>query len=208
MSQGFYVSTRRGVVQAFAVPIEHTTQILGAYPDGRPRLGDAMAVLNRDFCYVDARGIEHWALDGMPTDGISIPRLLWRCCGHPFGRYFMAAVIHDDGCYYANSLPPGNERDAARAMIDDLFGEMCLWLDPSAPRVAAMWRQAVKMGGRMSSRGAPQPYYATDLAEVYDSMKLRHMLWPVLERMDVSPEGQALRERRMLAGRAAPRLAA
>jgi hypothetical protein len=144
----------------------------------------------------------------MPTDGISIPRLLWRCCGHPFGRYFMAAVLHDDGCYYANSLAVGTERDAARAMIDDLFGEMCLWLDPSAPKVAAAWRQAVKIGGMASRHCDPQPYYATDLAEVYDQMKLRHMIYPVLERMDVSPEGQALREQRMMAGRAAIKEAA
>jgi hypothetical protein len=39
-------------------------------------------------------------------------------------------------------------------------------------------------------------------------MKLRHMLYPVLERMDVSPEGQALREQRMMAGRAAIKEAA
>ena len=200
--QGFYVQTRAGLVPALAAPIEHTTQILGAYPDGRPRLGDALAVLSRDFGYLDAGGRWHWALDGMPTDGISIPRLCWRIAGHPFGRYFRAALIHDDGCYYANSLPPGPDRDAARATIDDLFGEMCLFLAPDAPTTAAAWRQAVRIGGRMSRGAQAQPYYAADLPATYQRMRIEHMLFPVLERLDITPEGQALREMRMRAGRA------
>ena len=209
MKQGFYVANRNGVVPAFDVPISHTLQMIGTFPDGRPRWGNKpYAIVNRDFGYLDARGVWHWALDGMPSDGISMPRILWRVYGHPFGTYFMPAVIHDEGCYYANSLPAGPQRDAARAMIDDLFGEMCLFVTPDRPKTAASFAQGVRIGAWSSRRADPQSYYATDLAEVYDQMKLRHMLYPVLERMDVSPDGQALREQRMLAGRAAIQRAA
>ena len=51
---------------------------------------------------------------GFLTDGASIPRFLWRLCGHPMAtRRFPVAVIHD----YLYSEPGGR----SRAEVDELY---------------------------------------------------------------------------------------
>ena len=45
---------------------------------------------------------------GFVTDGASIPRFLWRLCGHPMStRRFPAAVIHD--WLYSGAVPCDNK---------------------------------------------------------------------------------------------------
>lgn len=44
---------------------------------------------------VYALGTRYVVPAGTLTDGASIPRVLWPIVGHPMGRYYPAAVVHD-----------------------------------------------------------------------------------------------------------------
>ena len=80
-------------------------------------LGETDAVLMDDW-HVEVRGHYFDIPSGTRTDGASIPRLLWRVCGHPLmAPRVYAAICHDwlyqhgweigidrkeaDECYYA-----------------------------------------------------------------------------------------------------------
>lgn len=80
-------------------------------------LGETEAVLMENWS-VDVRGHQFVIAVGASTDGASIPRFLWRLCGHPLqAPRVYAALLHDylyrngwrlgisrkeaDECYYA-----------------------------------------------------------------------------------------------------------
>lgn len=42
---------------------------------------------------------------GFVTDGASIPRFLWRVCGHPFSPYAVAPALAHDALYRSRLLP-------------------------------------------------------------------------------------------------------
>lgn len=89
-------------------------------------LGETEAVLMEDWTVYDVCGFRFKVPAGARTDGASIPRFLWRLCGHPLqAPRVYAALLHDwlygnggcddgdwtwpsdllredaDGCYYA-----------------------------------------------------------------------------------------------------------
>jgi len=58
-------------------------------------LGETEAVLAEDWT-VRVRGYEFVVPAGTRTDGASIPRILWRVCGHPLqAPRVYAGVLHD-----------------------------------------------------------------------------------------------------------------
>ena len=80
-------------------------------------LGETDAVLMEDWHINDVCGYRFTVPSGTRTDGASIPRFLWRLCGHPLqAPRVYAATLHDwlyggaamgitrkeaDRCYYA-----------------------------------------------------------------------------------------------------------
>ena len=80
-------------------------------------LGEKEAVLMEDWHVDDVCGYRFTVPSGTRTDGASIPRFLWRVCGHPLqAPRVYAATLHDwlyggaelgitrkeaDRCYYA-----------------------------------------------------------------------------------------------------------
>jgi len=83
-------------------------------------LGETDAVLMEDWHIDDVCGFRFTVPAGTRTDGASIPRFLWRICGHPLQvpRVY-AALLHDwlygdfeltapaihDSRYYGSALP-------------------------------------------------------------------------------------------------------
>ena len=58
-------------------------------------LGETEAVLMEDW-HVEVLGVEFTVPAGTTTDGASIPRFLWRLCGHPLqAPRVYAALLHD-----------------------------------------------------------------------------------------------------------------
>ena len=52
-----------------------------------------------DFSFYDPDGKRWHVPKGEPTDGASIPKVLWTVLGHPFDPDFInAAIIHDHFC--------------------------------------------------------------------------------------------------------------
>jgi hypothetical protein len=71
------------------------------------------------FSYEDAYGHTLTAEPGFPTDGASIPRVLWAVVGSPFtGKYPKAAVIHDVGCVTHKYTWQETDRIFFDAMLD------------------------------------------------------------------------------------------
>ena len=94
--------------------------------------------LDEPFGYCTIGG-DPWPVPaGFRTDGASIPRLLWRCIGHPFRTaYVEAAVVHD--YLYSTQLP-------TRRYCDAVFHEAMLESGCSAGQAWAMWF-GVRVGG-------------------------------------------------------------
>jgi hypothetical protein len=154
-------------------------------------------ILMADLLYVTADGRWFWAMYGMPFDGLSIPWLAQRWAGQPLGRLLPDGAIHDHGCYWSNSLPSGPLRDAARLEIDLVFREGCDYLRPEHPKVNVLWGKAVRCGALRSKWAKVQPFYGDDLIGYYYRLGLQDQLPVVCDGLDLSPEGQALRESRM-----------
>jgi hypothetical protein len=116
--------------------------------------GGRYALLVLPLSYKDLRGRIHTAHEGMPTDGLSIPRFFWRSAGAPMRHPCLrAAVIHDHYCFKSRSLPPGPDRAALRAAADRLFREMCKACGAGAA-MAGIYYAAVRVGA-WGSRNAP-----------------------------------------------------
>lgn len=154
-------------------------------------------ILMADLLYVTSWGAWHWAMYGMPFDGLSIPWLLQRWAGQPLGRLLRGGATHDHGCYWANSLPAGEEREAARLEIDLVFRDACLYLRPEHPIADAAWGKAVRCGALSSRWARQQAFYGDDLIAYYDRLGLIDQIPVVVDGMDLTPAGQELRERRM-----------
>jgi hypothetical protein len=59
--------------------------------------GDKVLVrLLETIAYVDSRDVWHYTHKGRVSDGGSKPPIVWPVFGHPFGRYLMAYLQHDD----------------------------------------------------------------------------------------------------------------
>jgi len=159
--QGFYVRDTNGWERIRGVPLDH---LYG-------KKAWKWAVLRRDFCYVDKHGGVHVAYIGFPFNGLSIPRLLWRVCGHPWGINLAAGVIHDILRAMAHSLPPGERRDELCLHGDMLFAEMLEFIG-NCKVVERAWYRAVRLGS-WQTRNKPQtPDYATDLQAYYKCVGL------------------------------------
>jgi len=81
-----------------------------------PIWGEQHAVLMEDWHIQEVCGFEFTVPAGTQTDGASIPRFLWRVCGHPLEvpRVY-AAVLHD--WLYAY----GSEMGISRAVADSCY---------------------------------------------------------------------------------------
>ena len=78
---------------------------------------------------------------GFTTDGASIPRLLWRLCGHPFeAPRIYAAIRHD--WHYSGGDPSVNRKDADRIYRSDM---LALGVGPWKARVEYL---ALRLCGR------------------------------------------------------------
>ena len=74
-------------------------------------LGETEAVLMEDW-HVEVLGVEFVVPAGTTTDGASIPRFLWRLCGHPLqAPRVYAALLHD--YIYRNAQRLGISRKQA-----------------------------------------------------------------------------------------------
>jgi len=155
--QGFYTLDTDGWEMAVSVPSDHLIY------------HSKYVILRRDFAYVDKRGGVHIATIGFPFDGLSIPRILWRIAGNPFGTNLAAGVIHDVLCALANSRPPGKERDQIRAGADSLFAEMLEYLD-NRQIVIGTWCWFVRAASLAVSRRKAHPDYRTHLREYYQML--------------------------------------
>ncbi|PWG61755.1 DUF1353 domain-containing protein [Spiribacter halobius] len=81
---------------------------------------------------VYALGTRHVVPAGFVTDGASIPRALWPIVGHPMGRYWPAAVVHDH--LVRQPATPRSEADAVFRVLLRRLG-------------VAWWRRAVLYAG-------------------------------------------------------------
>ena len=103
--------------------------IEGILPDGR-------------VLYLDVKA-------GFRFDGASIPRILWRVCGHPLEAPRIAAALAHDWIYASKMV--------SRADADLIYRTICAWVGISAFCRNEIWRaQAVRMGGveRAHRRGS------------------------------------------------------
>jgi len=156
-AQGYYERIAEAWLPAVSVPCSH---LMAPH--------DRYAVLYHQWLYVDRKGAPHVAGEGFPLDGLTIPRILWRVAGHPWGRHLAAGVIHDSDCAIALSFPPGDHRDRLRLHADELFHEGLEYLGASAA-TASIWYASVRVGSLASAirRKPAEPDYRFDLEGYY-----------------------------------------
>lgn len=90
-----------------------------------PILGETDAVLMEDWPVDDVFGFRFVVPAGTMTDGASIPRFLWRVCGHPLqAPRVYAAMLHDWLYAGVDSDKPASARpsDVTRKEAD-----LCYW---------------------------------------------------------------------------------
>lgn len=84
---------------------------------------------------VGAKTYTIWIKAGFKFDGASIPRLLWRLCGHPFEAPRIAAALAHDWLYRAQVTTRGE--------ADKIFNAICKKVGMSAwrtgPEYYALW---------------------------------------------------------------------
>ena len=66
---------------------------------------------------VDGKKYSFWIKSGFEFDGASIPRALWRLCGHPLEAPRIAAALVHDWLYRAQLTDRGT--------ADDIFSALC-----------------------------------------------------------------------------------
>lgn len=82
------------------------------------RLNEHNYELEGNLSYKNSE-IKVTALHGMPTDGSSIPKVMWNVIGSPFvGNYVRSSIIHD-ALYTSQGLGKLNKNQ-----VDSLFLEM------------------------------------------------------------------------------------
>jgi hypothetical protein len=72
-----------------------------------------------------------WIKAGFEFDGASIPRFLWRLCGHPLEAPRIAAALVHDWLYRAQLTN--------RETADDIFNALCKEVGMSAWRTGPEW---------------------------------------------------------------------
>lgn len=79
----------------------------------------------------DGSVFEFWIKAGFVFDGASIPRFLWRLCGHPLEAPRIAAALIHDWLYRAHLI----DREAA----DDIFNAICKAVGMTCLRTGPEW---------------------------------------------------------------------
>jgi hypothetical protein len=102
-----------------------------------------------DFAFYDPDG-KRWSVPkGEPTDGASIPKVLWTVLGHPFDPDFInAAIIHDHFCREADQSETRELRDKLRKEADVMFYYACKADGCSRVKAFSMFK-GVRIGARM-----------------------------------------------------------
>lgn len=77
---------------------------------------------------VDVAGWTVFVPKGFKTDGASIPRFLWRVCGHPYEAPRVFAAIVHDGLYGNEKWSPSG---MTRAEADRVYRELLIKLGVS-----------------------------------------------------------------------------
>lgn len=99
--------------------------------------GETFATLRQDW-RVDVLGVSYCVPNGTRTDGASIPRMLWRVCGHPLQSPRVYAALVHDWLYSADG--PGVTRAEADSVYRELlirfgWGKTRAWVEWAALRV-------------------------------------------------------------------------
>lgn len=90
---------------------------------------------------------------GFSFDGCSVPRFLWRLCGHPMEVPRVAAALAHDWLYAAHVCD--------RATADEIFREICRMVGLSALRYnTEYWTLRVAGGAAWKSHGADDQEFA------------------------------------------------
>ena len=79
----------------------------------------------------DGNVYSFWIKAGFEFDGASIPRFLWRLCGHPLEAPRIAAALVHDWLYRAQVLD--------RGVADEIFNQICKAVGMSAWRTGPEW---------------------------------------------------------------------
>lgn len=87
----------------------------------------------------DGRAFRVTIARGFSFDGCSIPRLLWRLCGHPMEIPRVAAALAHDWLYAAHVCD--------RALADAIYRAICLAIGMSSARAAIEYRALRWFGG-------------------------------------------------------------
>ena len=80
---------------------------------------------------LDGKTLNFWIKAGFEFDGASIPRALWRLCGHPMEAPRIAAALIHDWLYRAQVLD--------RGVADEIFNILCKEVGMSAWRTGPEW---------------------------------------------------------------------
>jgi hypothetical protein len=102
-----------------------------------------------DFSFYDPDGKRWHVPKGEPTDGASIPKVLWTVLGHPFDPDFInAAIIHDHFCREADKSDTRELRDKLRKEADVMFYYACKADGCSRVKAFSMFK-GVRIGASM-----------------------------------------------------------
>jgi len=118
-------------------------------------VGGTTAHLTRSFHYTALSGIKYTCPSRMLTDGLSIPKFMWRIIGAPFASPYLAAgIIHDHLCIESHKAVAEIgllEAERERLIADKLFREMLLFMGCSRIKAWTMYR-GVRIGARSLRR--------------------------------------------------------
>lgn len=92
----------------------------------------------------DGSVFEFWIKAGFVFDGASIPRFLWRLCGHPLEAPRIAAALIHDWLYRAHLT----DRETA----DDIYNSICKDVGMTCLRTGPEWA-ALRAFGRFAWNG-------------------------------------------------------
>lgn len=87
----------------------------------------------------DGSVFEFWIKAGFVFDGASIPRFLWRLCGHPLEAPRIAAALIHDWLYRAHLTD--------RKTADDIFNAICKDIGMTCLRTGPEWAALRVFGG-------------------------------------------------------------
>ena len=132
--------------------------------DGRHRLVAAWHV------EVEVDGVMYIVevMAGFVFDGCSVPRWLWRLCGHPMEVPRVAAALAHDFLYRAHLCK--------RALADKIFRAICLKVGMSSVRCGVEYSMVRLFGGSAwSSYNAFQVEYARTEGNLYTNQRKEYL---------------------------------